>query len=161
MKKNFLKSVAIGTLSGVALLSGIGVASAQTSTAISTASANAAQHRPARSQNGGFAAHAPAIAKALGMTTDDLRTAQASGKTIAQLASEKGVNLQTILATYVSEEQAEHPEMTAAVVLQRVTDSVNGVRPAAPDGARPGRSAKPAGVGTNRSANAATSTVKA
>jgi hypothetical protein len=39
-----------------------------------------------------------AIAQALGITSDELYAAQVSGKTVAQLASEKGVDLETVVA---------------------------------------------------------------
>jgi uncharacterized protein YidB (DUF937 family) len=42
------------------------------------------------------AAELEAAAKALGMTTDELSTALQSGKTLEQLATEKGVDIQTV-----------------------------------------------------------------
>ena len=108
---------------------GVGAANAQSTTPTTATSATAGK---VKSQNGGFTAHAPAIAKALGMTTDELNAARTAGKTIAQLATEKGVNLQTIIATWVAEEQAEHPTMSAADVLKRVTDSANNLKTARP-----------------------------
>jgi predicted trehalose synthase len=104
-----------------ALAAGVGVANAQTST--STVSTT----KTAKATTGGFAAHAPAIANALGMTVADLNTALASGKTVAALAKEKGADLTKIIATWVTEEQAEHPDMAAADVTKRVTDQANGV----------------------------------
>ena len=118
------KIVAAGVLSGSLLLAGVGIASAQSTTTAPAATAVAKPNRPA---NGGFSAHAPAIAKALGITVDQLNTSLAAGKTIAALATEKGVNVQTIIAAYVAEEQAEHPDMAAADVAKRVADRVNGV----------------------------------
>jgi hypothetical protein len=134
--KKFIATVAIA---GLSVIGGFNVANAQTSAPSTTPSPQTApapdRGRPARPANGGFAAHAPAIAKALGMTVDELNTALDSGKTIAGLAKEKGVDVQTIITAYVAEEQAEHPEMSVAEVTQRVTDRVNGVKPA--KGARP------------------------
>jgi phage tail protein X len=127
MNTNFRTWVAAAAISGSLLTVGVGAASAQTAT--TTAASSTAATASIRRANGGFATHAPAIAKALAMTTDELSAARNSGKTIAQLATEKGVNLQTIIATWVAEEQAEHPDMSAATVLQRVTDSANNVKP--------------------------------
>ena len=76
----------------------------------------------------GFGSHAATIAKVLGISTTDLQTALSADKTVAQLATEKGVNLQTVIAAVVVEEQAEHPTLTAAEVTTRVTNMVNGVR---------------------------------
>ena len=73
------KIVAAGVLSGSLLLAGVGIASAQ-STTTAAATAVAKPNRPA---NGGFSAHASAIAKALGITVDQLNTSLAAGKTIA------------------------------------------------------------------------------
>ncbi len=134
--KKFLASTAVLA----AIVAGsIGVANAQSSstppsTVASTATANAAKSpngvRPVRGINGrGFSAHADTIAKALGMTTADLQTAVQSGKSIAALAKEKGVDVQKIIAVLVAEEQSEHPEMNSADITQRVTDRVNGVAP--------------------------------
>ena len=134
--KKFLASTAVLA----AIVAGsIGVANAQSSstppsTVASTATANAAKSpngvRPVRGINGrGFSAHADTIAKALGMTTADLQTAVQSGKSIATLAKEKGVDVQKIIAVLVAEEQSEHPEMSSADITQRVTDRVNGIAP--------------------------------
>lgn len=54
-----------------------------------------------------------------------MNTQLAAGKTIAALAKEKGVDINKIIATYVAEEQAEHPDMSAADVTARVTARVN------------------------------------
>jgi hypothetical protein len=119
-----MKKLVASLMLASAMAAGIGVANAQTSTPTTTPSTNSA-----RTTNGGFAAHAPAIASALGMTVADLNTALASGKTVAALAKEKGVDLNKIIATWVAEEQAEHPTDAAADVTKRVTDQANGVAP--------------------------------
>jgi hypothetical protein len=127
MNKNLRKFVATVALAGSALTVGIGAANAQSTSTTTTSTATTTKVKPA---NGGFGAHAPAIAKALGMTVDELNAARTAGKTIAQLATEKGVNLQSIINAWVAEEQAEHPTMAAADVLKRVTDSANNVKTA-------------------------------
>ena len=125
MNISLRKTLAASAIAGSLLVGGATIASAQSTTAPATTGASAT--RTAKSQNGGFSAHAPAIAKALGLTTVELDAARQAGKTIATLAKEKGVDLQKIIAAYVAEEQAEHPTMAAADVLKRVTDRVNGV----------------------------------
>lgn len=86
--------------------------------------------RDGKGGNGGFSAHAATVAKALGMTEAELKTQMDSGKTIAQIATAKGVSLDTIVNAYLVEEQAEHPEATAADLKARILDRLNGVKPA-------------------------------
>jgi hypothetical protein len=155
---------------------GAGIANAQTSTTATTAAAtsNTKPARPANGQQGhpgqpggpGFSAHAATIAKLLGMSTADLQTAMQT-KSIAAIAKEKGVNVQTIIDAYVAEEKAEHPDMAAADVVKRVTDMVNGVRPSGPPNGQPGgpRGQRPGQTGTGTSgtsgSSSSTSTAKA
>ena len=61
-----------------------------------------------------------AAATALGITADELRTELQSGKSIADVATAKGVNVETVIDALVAEAKT------------RITDMVNGVRPAAP-----------------------------
>ena len=61
-----------------------------------------------------------AAATALGITADELRTELKSGKSIADVATAKGVNVQTVIDALVAQAKT------------RITDMVNGVRPAAP-----------------------------
>lgn len=81
-------------------------------------------------------------AQALGMTTDELRTALDGGQTLAQVASDKGVNVQVVIdalvasATNLINEKVTSGEMTQAQadaklaeLSQRVTDRVNNPRP--------------------------------
>jgi hypothetical protein len=159
MNARIRKSIASVTLLGTVLLGGATSAHAQTATTATTATTAKA----AKTGSGGFAYHAATIAKLLGMTTADLSTAMTT-KSLATIAAEKGVSVQTIIDAYVVEEKAEHPEVAAADIVTRVTNKVNNVRTARPvDGARPARSAdgtRPA-RGT-RSATATTpTTVKA
>ncbi len=65
-----------------------------------------------------------AAATALGITTDELKTELVAGKTISDVATEKGVDVQTVIDAIVAEQTAS--------ITQRVTDMVNGVRPAPP-----------------------------
>jgi hypothetical protein len=59
-----------------------------------------------------------AAAKALGMTTDELTTAMQSGKTLAQLATDKGVDLQKVQDAI----SAAHNEEMRTQINQAVTD---------------------------------------
>ena len=59
-----------------------------------------------------------AAADVLGMTADELRTELESGKTIADVAGEKGVDLQTVIDAVVAAGEDEH--------VERVTAFVNG-----------------------------------
>ena len=84
-----------------------------------------------------------AVAKVLGMTADELKTELQSGKSLADVAKAKGVDVEkvkaTILEDYTAKEQAEvaSGEHTQAEVDQKIADFktrlddiVNGVRPA-------------------------------
>jgi hypothetical protein len=87
-----------------------------------------------------------AAATALGVTVDELRTELQAGTTIAQVASDKGVDLQTVIdamvaqaKTHLDEEVAsgEHTQAEAdqklADLTQRITGSVNNGMPARGD----------------------------
>jgi hypothetical protein len=62
-----------------------------------------------------------AAASAIGITTDELKTELMAGKSIADVATEKGVDVQTVIDAIVAEETSR--------LTQAVTDIVNGVRP--------------------------------
>ena len=49
------------------------------------------------------------VANLLGMTTDDLKTAQQNGTSLAQLASQKGVSSDTLTSTLAQALQANAP----------------------------------------------------
>ena len=75
---------------------------------------------------GGFGG-GPALetaATAIGITADELKTELEAGKSIADVATEKGVDVQTVIAAIVAEQTAN--------ITDRVTDMVNGVRPDKP-----------------------------
>jgi hypothetical protein len=157
-KKKFGRFGATAALTLAVVGSTIGIASAQSSssTTPSTAAgttvpsgAKSTDSGAGARRGGGFNVHADTIAKALGITTAELQTELSSGKTVAQIASAKGVSLQTVIDAYVAEEMAEHPELTKADVVARVTDRVNGVRP------QRGPSTPPAPPATGTSAPAA------
>lgn len=81
-------------------------------------------------------------AQALGMTTDELHTALKGGQTLAQVASDKGVNVQVVIDALVASatnhinEEVTSGEITQAQadeklanVTDRVTERVNNPRP--------------------------------
>lgn len=154
-KNNFRRVTAIVALSLAGAGATIGVASAQsTSTSTAATSTTASTTKPmgqGRGGMGGFNAHADTIAKALGITSAQLQTELSSGKSVAQIASAKGVNLQTVIDAYVAEEVAEHPEMAKADVVARVTARLNGVRPTG------GRGGMGRGAGRSTTRTASTS----
>ena len=68
-----------------------------------------------------------------GITADELKTAIEGGQTIAQVAEANGKSVQSVIDALVAQASAD--------LTQRITDMVNGVRPAAPaeaDGATAG-----------------------
>lgn len=80
--------------------------------------------------------------QALGMTVEELHTALDSGQTLAQVASDKGVNVQVIIDALVAERTTHVNQKVAdgeitqaeadtklAELTQRVTDMVNNPRP--------------------------------
>lgn len=105
-----------------------------------------------------------AAATALGLSQADLRTALEGGKSLAQVAKDKGVAVGTVVTALVDAEKARIaqavkdgrlPQADAderlADLTARVTDRVNGVRPARPmhDRPAPDAPAAPAPVPTS------------
>ena len=92
------------------------------------------------------------VAESLGTTEDELRTALEAGQTIAEVAAEKGVDVQTVIDSIVADRKARLDEKVAAGDLtqaeaderladagERATALVNGEAPALGEG-RHGRS---------------------
>jgi len=90
-----------------------------------------------------------AAATALGLTEAELHTALESGQTLAQVAADKGVDVQTVIDALVAQanthidEEVASGELTQAEgdarkadVVERVTDMVNNGRPAGGPGPR-------------------------
>ena len=65
-----------------------------------------------------------AAADAIGITADELKTAIEGGQTIAQIAEANGKSVQSVIDALVAQASAD--------LTQRITDMVNGVKPAAP-----------------------------
>jgi polyhydroxyalkanoate synthesis regulator phasin len=116
------------------------------------------------------------LAQALGMSTDDLRTAVESGKTIAQVAADQGVDVQVVIDALIAEKTnhiadevssgeitQEEADAKLAELETRVTDMVNNPRPAeggrGPGGRGPGghgpRGGSPTGAGSAMTAPSA------
>jgi uncharacterized protein YidB (DUF937 family) len=70
--------------------------------------------------------HLDAAAEALGMTADELRAELEDGSTIADVAAEKGVDVNTVIDAIVAAVTED--------VREHVTDLVNGELPEPPDG---------------------------
>jgi len=100
----------------------------------------------------GLMAAADAVAKVLGMTADELKTELQSGKSLADVAKAKGVDVEKVKAAIAADVKAhldeevasgEHSQAEAdqklANLTSRLDDIVNGVRPAGmPGGMRGG-----------------------
>ena len=65
-----------------------------------------------------------AAADAIGITADELKTAIEGGQTIAQVAEANGKSVQSVIDALVAQATTD--------LTQRITDMVNGVKPAAP-----------------------------
>jgi lambda repressor-like predicted transcriptional regulator len=130
--------VAGGALGGMAL-GQPDTSSAQTDTTDATDStASATDHGPGHfggPRIGGL----DAAAEALGLTTDELRTALHDGSTLAELAADKGVDVDTLITTMVASavEQLDaavaagdideaHATEIKANLTERITAMVNG-----------------------------------
>jgi uncharacterized protein YidB (DUF937 family) len=82
-----------------------------------------------------------AAAEALGMSASELRTALRDGRTIADVAEERGVDVQAVIDAMVAEATERIDERAAEAkedLPERVTDLVNGEVPDHPGGPRGG-----------------------
>ncbi len=77
-----------------------------------------------RGLGGGLGAGIDAAAKALGITSDELKADIKNGQTIAQVATAKGVDVQTVIDAVVAAETTK--------LKDEVTKIVNGVKPTPP-----------------------------
>ena len=103
-----------------------------------------------------------AVAKVLGLTSDELRTELQSGKSLADVAKAKGVDIakvkQAIIADFTAREQAEVAagEHTQAEVDQKIADLtskiddiVNGVKPSGMPGDMRGHGPRGGGIASD------------
>jgi hypothetical protein len=142
--KKIIGAVAIaGGLAGGgvvgALLGAPAVSSAQSSTSSDSSSSSSTPAPPGapgmpgmpgegHGPHGGFhpgGINLETAANALGMTVDELRTELEGGKTIAQVASDKGVDVQTVIDALVADAKT------------KITNAVNNGLPKPPDGPGP------------------------
>ena len=134
-------SVIAGGATGL-VLTGSGVAGAQTPTPTPTQSA------PPAGPRGGGMPHSAAAAAAIGISEDDLRAALQQGQSLAQVAQAHNVDPQKVIDALVADELKELDQRVASGEItqaqadarktdltQHITDRVNGVHPAhGPDG---------------------------
>ena len=153
-KAKVLISTAVLTALGVAFT---GVASAriggtartirnaavQNSAVDNMVSALRPMHDGGEGRGGKMGAHLEAAATALGMTSDELKTALADGSSLADVAASKKVAVQKVIDAIVVDEKAEiaqavtdgkltqaQADALQAKVIEHVTAIVNGERPA-------------------------------
>ncbi len=97
----------------------------------------------------GFGGNLDAVATALGLTADELKTELEAGKTIAAIAAEKSVAVQTVIDVLVSDRKTKLAEELAAGTItqeqydtklaeavEHATQHVNGVLPLRGEGGR-------------------------
>lgn len=147
----FSVALAGGGMAG-ALLGTPGTSGAQdgttTTTVAATGNGTTAKPRPAvrkaaKEIREARADSLEAAAKALGISVEDLRTELKAGKSIADVAKEKDVDLQKVIDAIVADRKA-HLEERIAALPDEVTKAVNrkgGDHPRGPG--RPGREGPP------------------
>jgi hypothetical protein len=128
-------AVAGGGVAG-AVLGVPGLSGAQEDSSTTTTTPPADAERPDRGP-GHRGAALDAAAEALGMTRADLVAALRDGKTIADVAAEKGVDVATVVDAMVAALEEELP--SEADIRERVENLVENGRPAGPDRGFPGR----------------------
>jgi hypothetical protein len=120
---------------------------------------------------GGPGADLSTAATALGLSEADLQTALKSGKTLAQVAADQKVSVDTLVAALVKAEQTRiakevtDGKLTQAKaderlkdVTKRVTDRVNSTRPARPEGGKGDHGGRPDPAATSSASPSASAT---
>jgi predicted transcriptional regulator len=115
-----------GTLIAMMLIGSVGavVVYAQSPTPTATSVPSTGRTRPGAGAHGTYLAGAEldAAAQALGMTSADLSAELKSGKTPSQIATEKGVNLQTVMAAIQTARKADFTtQINQAVTAGKLT----------------------------------------
>lgn len=107
--------VALGAAAGLTL-GGLGIAAAQTpgDNATNTVAARADGARKDGPRHPGLKPGLEAAAKALGMSEEDLKAALKSGKSLAEVAREKGVDPKVVIDALVAEAKAKMGEAVKA-----------------------------------------------
>lgn len=116
-----LRSVLLAAGAAVGMtLAGLGIASAQTDGTTTIPDAPATEGaRPHHGPGPGRGAGLSVAAEALGITHDELHTALASGRSIAQVAESRGVALQKVVDALVADAGARLAEAVTAGRLTR------------------------------------------
>jgi uncharacterized protein (DUF433 family) len=91
--------------------------------------AGADEHGPGMGRGMGGGVEFEAAAKALGITVDELRTALEDGKSIAEVAKDKGVDKQKVIDAMVAAAEARLDEAKASLP-ERIAEMVDGTMPA-------------------------------
>lgn len=91
-----------------------GTITEQQADAVESALQEARPERPPGHHRHGGRVDLSVVAEALGMTEDELRSAFQADKTVADLAAEKGVDLQTVIDGIVASHKARLDEKVAA-----------------------------------------------
>jgi hypothetical protein len=86
-----------------------------------------------------------AVAKKLGMSADDMRTALQGGESLTQLASSKGVSTDDLKNTIQSSLKADLPNASSTQLQNLTNRMISGP----PRGAQPHASASTSGAGTS------------
>ncbi len=118
----------------------------------------------------GLKASQDAAATALGMTADELRTELKAGKSLAEVATAKNVDVNTLISSMVTAAEGElaqavtdgkltqaQADTIKSTLTQRITDRVNSVRAPHGPGQRDGAGRGPSGTPTTAPAPSATS----
>jgi predicted transcriptional regulator len=115
-----------GMLIAMLLIGSVGavVVYAQSPTPTAIVTPSTGRTRPGAGAHGTYLAGSEldAAAKALGMTSADLSAGLKSGKTLSQIATEKGVNLQTVMAAIQAARKADFTtQINQAVTAGKMT----------------------------------------
>jgi hypothetical protein len=173
-KARVLGAIVLGGIGGAAILGPLTTAAAPPSPSTATApSATSGTGTDADGDNdaghpggpGGLGGHVEAVtdtsvvAKAIGISEADLKTALAGGQTVAALAKAHKVDLQVVIDALVADSESELAAAVAngsitqaqadaqkANLVQRATDQANGTFSGGPGGRGPGG---PGGFGHN------------
>jgi hypothetical protein len=96
-------------------------------------------------------------ASLLGMSTDDLQKAQKSGTTLTELAAQKGISKDDLVASIAKDMQADKPEgapeLSATQMTEMATNIADGVRPTGPPPGAPPQGGPSSGDGDRASQN--------
>jgi hypothetical protein len=163
MRKRITPIIAGAVIAGAVAVVAFGVGGNAGAKPVLVATSVQSSSTGAQPQHGGPGKNVDAVASVLGLTASELRTQIDAGKTLAQVATAQGVDVQKVIDTIVSEMKAhlavevasgEHTQAEVDAKLAeldaRVTEMVNKVRPAHPANGRGGRHGHEGGRGEMR-----------